>query len=271
MKKMFLGLSSALLIVSSVMGMHHDGESQHGQHTNGVHPNVGRKRANSLLVTKHEQQLSGDRKERFGEIAHSFPSGTQILSQIQVGKITFEKVVTPSCLENTDELLTKLKLRLEKIRAIGMEDPKELFELIAQLTGDDGEREDIYGVVDSEIFDIDSLRDMILERLVESGCSDAISWLSAQFCSPYHEIRARCAGFLKYDGCDVSAKVLYVAGQYLDQLYGCKKHPSLFGNSHSILYKIRSKILQDKLPEEHFLSWALQKALTDAEALSVAP
>jgi len=196
---------------------------------------------------------------------------TEILPKMQQGKITFEKVVTPSCLENEDKLLDNLKLRLNQISDIGMAHPKELFELVTQLTGDVGEREDIYGVIGSGIFDVDSLCNMILERLVELGCSDAMSWLSSLFCSPFIEVRERCASALKYDGHEVSPKEMYVAGQYLDQLHGCKQRPLLFGDPHSILYKVRAKILQDKLPEGNYLSWALEKALQDREALFVAP
>lgn len=83
MKKIILGLSSALLIVSSVIGMHSDAELHHGQHDRGVHPiEVGKKRTNSLPITKYEHQhVSGDMKEQFEEVtepktikkSHSLP------------------------------------------------------------------------------------------------------------------------------------------------------------------------------------------------------
>ncbi|ORX81679.1 hypothetical protein BCR32DRAFT_327209 [Anaeromyces robustus] len=152
-----------------------------------------------------------------------------------------------------------------------MTDQKELFRLVRRLTGDDIERENIYGIVDLEIFDIDSLSDIISMRLVEKGCQEAIRELAGRLYSPYPEIRERCADSVRYDGCVISPKVLYVVGQYLDQLYGYKRHPVLLGNPNSMLYKIRSKISKSELPEKHYFSWALQNALNDEEALAVAP
>lgn len=203
--------------------------------------------------------------------SNSFPSA--ILSEMKSGELQFKEIEYPKILDKYKGVpeVENIKERLLEIAKLGMKDPKKLFELAAQLTGEDGEREDIYGVLGNEIFSIDSLRDMILERVVEAGCYEAISCLSAQFCSLDPSIRAQCAGFIKYDGHNVSPKLLYVAGQYLDQLYGYKKYPRLYGDPNSILYKIRSKISQNELPKEKYLSWALRNASNDTAALALAP
>lgn len=77
MKKIFLGLSSVLFIVSSAIGMHSGGESHQNRHTGGTHLtefgsklHQQRKRSDSLPVIKHEQLcVSGDMEERFVGVA----------------------------------------------------------------------------------------------------------------------------------------------------------------------------------------------------------
>jgi hypothetical protein len=249
MKKIFLGLSSALFVMTSAMGMKsHDGSSH----------------SDSPLVsdvTIEKVQLQ----------SRSNPTKSEsvvVLPESKSGKLIFKKMHEPACIAESKSVseVEVIKQRLRAIQNVAIKNSQELLPLSRQLISDEEERESLSSVIGIEgIISLDDLCISINERLLELGVLDPFIIASSMFCSSDAAVVKRCAERITYDGRAISEHLLYVAGLYICAIAWNEKGWIGTMDASPIMSRVLSRVRPLELPKDHYISWGIEKAFSDPE------
>ncbi len=240
MKKVLLGLSAVLLIVSSTMGM---------------------ERASSDPV------LSRTSKGEVRPRSKSLPA--PLLPKMDSGKVMIKEVFIPKWIASSTEqsgVIKYLKDCSERMAQVGMKDTKELRELTTKLTGNSDIRAQIFELVGEDaLSSLGAIQDSVYMRLLENGELDTYWAGGGSFVGPEAE---KCAKMIYYDGRPISTEVCLVAGLYISALcfvlngHAAKRSQPLQG--------VIEKVASEKRPVTHYLLWAIEKAIADKQLLKIA-
>lgn len=251
MKKVLLGLSAVLLIVSSVIGM-----------------DVTDKTPHQMKHSSSSPVLSKMPKVEIRQRSNSLPAGSVILPEMDSRKLKFKKITTPDVFDKYKGVpeVESVKERLSEIADLDMKDPRRLLTLAGGIIKDYDERETLFGIMEDDISYIDTIIELIYERLLELGIWD-VHFMASQFYTPCVSVSQTCAHSMTYDSESVSRKILSIAGQYIEAINWLRNDLERTRTAPSPIFtSIIDEIRHAKLPTTHYISWAIERALSNTTA-----
>lgn len=250
MKKMLLGLSSVLLIVSSVMGMKSTDETPHKMKHSSSSPVLSK--TPKIEVRPRSKSLP----------AKLLPSST---SQ----DLIFKEVTMPQCLCDHDEN-DAVRLVMAEFQKIQGTHPNQFGELLVSLSSlmeDIFIRENLIEVIGDKIECLDHVLSCLRERLIEQSVGSPETVIEL-LCGISSEEEAARESIL-YKGTPVSAEVFSLVKLYISALCTFTSQDGSVEETSPILGSIMKELRTKTIPTKFYFSWAIEHAIKNTALLSM--